>query len=45
MLVLLQLATANEGLATGFYSPARPDDLAALATCPRTPRTAEPRTP
>ncbi|WP_342750449.1 nitroreductase family protein [Pseudosporangium ferrugineum] len=31
LLMLLQLAAANEGLATGFYSPAPPDELAALA--------------
>ncbi|GAA1630298.1 nitroreductase family protein [Actinoplanes couchii] len=31
LLVLLQLAAANEGLATGFYSPAPPEELAALA--------------
>lgn len=31
LFILLQLAAINEGLATGFYSPAPPDDLAALA--------------
>ncbi|MEV6635976.1 nitroreductase family protein [Actinoplanes sp. NPDC051470] len=31
LLVLLQLAAANEGLASGFYSPAAPDELGALA--------------
>ncbi|MEV4351119.1 nitroreductase family protein [Actinoplanes sp. NPDC049596] len=31
LLTLLQLAAANEGLATGFYSPAPPEELAALA--------------
>ena len=31
LFTLLQLAAANEGLASGFYSPAPPDELAALA--------------
>ncbi|MEU8659939.1 nitroreductase family protein [Actinoplanes philippinensis] len=31
LFTLLQLAAANEGLASGFYSPAFPDELAALA--------------
>ncbi|GIE99306.1 nitroreductase family protein [Paractinoplanes rishiriensis] len=31
LLVLLQLAAAEEGLATGFYSPAAPAELASLA--------------
>jgi nitroreductase len=31
LFTLLQLAAINEGLATGFYSPAPPDELAALA--------------
>jgi FMN reductase [NAD(P)H] len=31
LLMLVQLAAINEGLATGFYSPADPHELAALA--------------
>ena len=31
LFILLQLAAIDEGLATGFYSPAPPDELAALA--------------
>ncbi|MCY1143206.1 nitroreductase family protein [Actinoplanes sp. Pm04-4] len=31
LFTLLQLAAANEGLASGFYSPAPPEELAALA--------------
>jgi len=31
LLILLQLAAANEGLGSGFYSPAAPSELTALA--------------
>ena len=37
LFLLLQLAAANEGLATGFYSPAPPDELAALARIAEVP--------
>ena len=32
LFMLLQLAAIDEGLATGFYSPAPPEELDALAT-------------
>jgi FMN reductase [NAD(P)H] len=32
LFTLLQLAAINEGLATGFFSPADPDELAAIAS-------------
>jgi FMN reductase [NAD(P)H] len=37
LFALLQLAAANEGLASGFYSPALPEELEALSTIAELP--------